>query len=83
MKSHPWNVCNLTIILGQLLTQNLANWAKGKKEYQSEVAMTTLFYRAFIESILSFSLVLWFGKLSLKTRKSLNQINIYLNGLIG
>ncbi len=36
--------------------------------------MTTLFYQAFIEPILSFSLVSWFGNLPLKNRNSLNQI---------
>ena len=36
--------------------------------------MLTLFYRAFIESVLTFCLVSWFGNVSLKNRNCLNQI---------
>ena len=36
--------------------------------------MLTLFYHAFIESVLSFSLVSGFGKLSLKDRNRLGQL---------
>ena len=45
--------------------------------------MMTLFYHAFIELILSFSLVSWFGNLSLKNRSSLNQTVKWSGRLIG
>ena len=43
----------------------------------------TLFYRAFIESIVSFSLVSWFGSLSIKNRNSLNQVVKWSSKLVG
>lgn len=36
--------------------------------------MLTLFCYAFIESIMSFSIVVWYGSLSVKNKNSLNQI---------
>ena len=45
--------------------------------------MMTLFYRAFIESVLTFSLVSWFGNLPVKERNSLNQIIKWSGRLIG
>lgn len=42
-----------------------------------------LFYRAFIESVLTFSLVAWFGNLALKNRNSLNLIVKWSSRLIG
>ena len=45
--------------------------------------MMTLFYHAFIESVLAFSLVSWFGNLPLKERNSLNQIIKWSGRLIG
>ena len=45
--------------------------------------MMTLFYRAFIEAVLSFSLVSWFGKMSLKDRNRLSQIIKWSSRLIG
>lgn len=42
--------------------------------FHIDKTMMILFYRAFIESILSFCLVSWFGNVSLKNRNSLNQI---------
>ena len=42
--------------------------------FHIERTIMTMFYRAFIESILSFSLVSWFGHTSLKGRNALNQI---------
>jgi len=43
----------------------------------------TLFYRAFIETIISFSLVVWFGCVSVKHKNSLNQIVKCASKLIG
>ena len=43
----------------------------------------TLFYQAFIESILSFALVSWFGPLTVKNKNSLNQIVNWASKLIG
>ncbi len=42
-----------------------------------------IFYRAFIESVMSFSTVSWFGSLSLKNKKSLNQIVKWASKIIG
>ena len=42
-----------------------------------------LFYRAFIESVLSFALVSWFGNLSLQDKNSLNQIIKWAGRIIG
>ncbi len=41
--------------------------------FHIDKTMMILFYRAFIESVMSFSLVSWFGSLSLKNKNSLNQ----------
>lgn len=38
--------------------------------FHIDKSMITLFYRAFIESVLTFSLVAWFGNLSLKNKNS-------------
>lgn len=46
-------------------------------------SMLTLFYRAFIEPVLSFSLVAWFGSLTLKDKNRLTQIIKWSNRLIG
>ena len=43
----------------------------------------TSFYRAFIESVLSFSLVSWFGKMPLKDRNRLSEIVKWSSRLIG
>ncbi len=45
--------------------------------------MMTLFYHAFIESVLTFSLVSWFGNLPLKERNSFTQIIKWSGRLIG
>ena len=45
--------------------------------------MLTMFYRCFIESVLSFSLVSWFSNLPLKNKNSLNQIVRWASRLIG
>ena len=45
--------------------------------------MMTLFYHAFIESVLAFSLVSWFGNLPLKERNLFNQIIKWSVRLIG
>ena len=42
--------------------------------FHIDKTMLTLFYCTFIKSILYFSLVSWFGNLSLKNRNSLNQM---------
>jgi len=42
-----------------------------------------LFYHAFVESVLLFSLVSWFGNLSLKNKNSLNQIVRWASKIIG
>ena len=42
-----------------------------------------MFYRCFVESIISFSLVSWFGSLPLKNKSSLNQIVKWASKLIG
>ena len=60
-----------------------------KKQHQHlfflhvDETITTLFYRAFIESIVSFSLVSWFGSLSVKNRNSLNRVVKWSSRLIG
>ena len=51
--------------------------------FQVDKTIMTLFYRAFIESIVSFSLVSWFGSLSIKNRNSLNQVVKWSSKLIG
>lgn len=45
--------------------------------------MMTLFSRAYIESILSFSLVAWFPHLSIQSLNPLNQIVRWASNLIG
>ena len=51
--------------------------------FHIDKTMMTLFYRAFIESVLAFSLVSWFGNLPLKDRNSLSQIIKWSGRLIG
>lgn len=51
--------------------------------FHIEKTMMTVFYRAFSESVLAFSLVSWFGNLSLKEQNSLNQIIKWSSRLIG
>jgi hypothetical protein len=51
--------------------------------FQVDKTIMTLFYRAFIESIVSFSLVSWFGSLSIKNRNSLNQVVKWSSKLVG
>ncbi len=46
-------------------------------------AIMKLFYCAFIESVLSFCMVTWFGNLSLKNRTALGQIVKWAGKLIG
>lgn len=45
--------------------------------------MLTLFYFAFIESIMSFSIVVWYGSLSVMNKNSLNQIVKWASRIIG
>lgn len=45
--------------------------------------MMNLFYHAFLESVLSFALVSWFGNLSVKNKNSLNQIVKWSSKLTG
>ena len=45
--------------------------------------LLSMFYRCFIESIISFCLVSWFGNLPLKNKNSLNQIVRWASKLIG
>ena len=45
--------------------------------------LLTMFYRCFIESVISFSLVSWFSNLPLKNKNSLNQIVRWASRLIG
>ena len=45
--------------------------------------MPTMFYHCFIESVISFSMVSWFSNLSLKNKKSLDQIVRWASRLIG
>ena len=42
--------------------------------FHVDKSIMTLFYHAFIKSIVSFSLVSWFGSVSVKSRNSLNQV---------
>ncbi len=51
--------------------------------FHIDKTMMILFYRAFIESVMSFSLVSWFGSLSLKNKNSLNQIVKWASKIIG
>ena len=51
--------------------------------FNIDKTMMIMFYRAFIESILSFSLMSWFGNLTLKNRNSLSQIVKWSSRLIG
>ncbi len=51
--------------------------------FNIDKTMLILFYRTFIESILSFSLVSWFGNLTLKDKNSLNQVIKWAGRLIG
>ena len=51
--------------------------------FNIDKTMMTLFYRAFIESILSFALVSWFASLTVKNKNSLNQIVNWASKLIG
>ena len=51
--------------------------------FNIDKTMMSLFYCAFIESILTFSLASWFGKISLKNKNSLNKIVKWSGKLIG
>jgi len=51
--------------------------------FRIDKSMMILFYHAFVESVLSFSLVSWFGNLSLKNKNSLNQIVRWASKIIG
>lgn len=51
--------------------------------FHIDKTIMTLFYHAFIESVLTFSFVSWFGNLPLKERNSLNQIVKWSGWLIG
>ncbi len=42
-----------------------------------------MFYHTYIESVLSFCLVSWYGNLSLKSRNSIDQITKWASSLIG
>ena len=51
--------------------------------FNIDKTMMSLFYCAFIESILTFSLASWFGNISLKNKNSLNKIVKWSSKLIG
>ena len=51
--------------------------------FNRDKTMMSLFYCAFIESILTFSLGSWFGNISLKNKNSLNKIVKWSGKLIG
>ena len=51
--------------------------------FNIDKTMMSLFYCAFIESILTFSLASWFGNISLKNKNSLNKIVKWSGKLIG
>ena len=53
------------------------------RKFQVDKSIMTLFYHAFIESVLSFALAAWFGNLTLKNKNSLNQIVKWSSRLIG
>ena len=52
-------------------------------KFHVERRMLTLFYSAFIESVLSFSIGVWYGSLSVKNKNSLNQIVRWASRIIG
>ena len=56
---------------------------KKLSSFNIDKTMMSLFYCAFIESILTFSLASWFGKISLKNKNSLNKIVKWSGKLIG
>ena len=51
--------------------------------FHIERKLLTMFYRCFIESVISFSLVCFYGNLPLKNKNSLNQIVRWASKLIG
>lgn len=52
-------------------------------KFHIDKTLLILFYRAYIESVLSFTLVSWYGNLSVKNRNSMNQIVKWASKLIG
>lgn len=48
-----------------------------------DVTMLSLFYRAFIEPVLSFSMVAWYGNVSLRDKNSLQQVVKWVGRLVG
>lgn len=51
--------------------------------FHTDQTIMTMFYCAFIKSVLSFSLMSWFGHISLKEKNDLNQIVKWSSRLIG
>ena len=43
-------------------------------KFQVDKSLMILFYRSFIESVISFSIICWYGNLGVKQKKSLNGI---------
>ncbi len=52
-------------------------------KFHIDKTLLIMFYHAYIESVLSFCLVTWYGNLSLKKRKSIDQIAKWASRLIG
>ncbi len=52
-------------------------------KFHIDKTLLIMFYHAYIESVLSFCLVSWYGNLSLKKRKSVAQIAKWASRLIG
>lgn len=48
-----------------------------------DVTLLSLFYRAFIEPVLSFSMVTWYGGLSFRDKNSLQQVVKWSSRLVG
>ena len=86
-RRHPhihevFSIKNQTVELCQTDRQCLY-WLRKRSYFNIDKTMMIMFYRAFIESILSFSLMAWFGNLTLKSRNSLSQIVKWSSRLIG
>ncbi len=52
-------------------------------KFHIDKTLLIMFYHAYIESVLSFCLVSWYGNLSLKSRNSIDQIAKWASRLIG
>ena len=83
-------LCNLTNIWGLSL---IKSWTlkptvklfvkRVNRDFHTDHTRMIMFCCAFIESVLSFSLVRWFGHTSLKERKTLNQVVKWSSQLTG